>query len=322
MSSQSLSERRRRDRVRIGAALAVVSLALGASACGDVFDDGEAAAEWSPAPQLTHRRSYPASAEIEGKIYVAAGMVGETGRPLDFLERFDPSRNEWVSLTPLPVSFSAAAGAALDGRFWVIGGDNSPEADGRQVYSYDIAADRWRSEARLPATRMNLAAVAFRGKLYAIGGLDPVHPTKTVFVYDPGAGRWSEGTPMPVALHAHSAAVYREEIWVFGGRDRSVQRQRGVWIFNPERREWRRGPSLPAPMDTLSTAVNGDRIDALVDDYYFVFDGERWTKGPTLGVPRHALAAYTIDDTLYAVGGCLHPQLRDSTVVEKIPAGG
>jgi hypothetical protein len=29
---------------------------------------------------------------------------------------------------------------------------------------------------------------------------------------------------------------------------------------------------------------------------------------------------YTIDDTLYAVGGCLHPQLRDSTVAEKIPA--
>jgi hypothetical protein len=308
--------------VRLAAALAAVSLVVGASACGDVFDDGETAAEWTPAPQLTHRRSYPASAEIDGKIYVAAGMVGETGRPLDFLERFDASRNEWVSLTPLPVSFSAAAGASLNGRFWVIGGDNSPEADGRQVYSYDAAADRWRSEPRLPATRMNLAAVAFRGKLYAIGGLDPVHPTNTVFVYEPGSRRWTEGTPMPVALHAHSAVVYREEIWVFGGRDRSVRRQRGVWIYSPEKRQWRRGPSLPAAMDTLSTAVNGDRIDALVDDYYFIFDGERWKEGPTLGVPRHALAAYTIDDTLYAVGGCLHPQLRDSTVVEKIPAAG
>lgn len=295
-------------------------LAIGAGACGGVFDESDAAAEWSPAPQLTHRRSYPASAEIDGKIYVAAGMVGETGRPLDFLERFDPARNEWTSLTPLPVSFSAAAGASLDGRFWVIGGDNSPEADGRQVYSYDLASDRWRSEPRLPATRMNLAAVSFRGKLYAIGGLDPVHPTRTVFVYDPAAERWSEATPMPVALHAHSASVYRNEIWVFGGRDRSVARQRGVWIYNVERAQWRRGPALPAAMDTLSTAVNGDRIDALVDDYYFVFDGEKWEKGPTLEVPRHALAAYTVDDTLYAVGGCLHPQLRDSTVVEKISA--
>jgi N-acetylneuraminic acid mutarotase len=322
MFSQSLSERVRGQIPKAGAALLAVAFAVAAAACGSVLgdEDGVAAGEWSPAPQLTHRRSYPASAEIEGRIYVAAGMVGETGRPLDFLERFDPERNEWTSLTPLPVSFSAAAGASLNGRFWVIGGDNSPEADGRQVYSYDLAADRWRSEARLPATRMNLAAVSFGGKLYAIGGLDPVHPTKTVFVYDPRTRRWTEGTPMPVALHAHSASVYRGEIWVFGGRDRTVARQRGVWIYNADRDRWRRGPALPAAMDTLSTAVNGDRIDALVDDYYFIFDGKEWKKGPTLETPRHALAAYTIEDTLYAVGGCLHPQLRDSTVVEKIEA--
>jgi Kelch motif len=322
MSSQSLSEGLRRHGLKLAAAAVAVGLAVAGVACGDVFDDDKAsAAEWSPAPQLMHRRSYPASASIDGKIYVAAGMVGETGRPLDFLERFDPSRNEWVSLTPLPVSFSAAAGASLNGRFWVVGGDNSPEADGRQVYSYDLGSDRWHSETRLPATRMNLAAVAFRGKLYAIGGLDPVHPTKTIFVYDPRTRRWSQSTPLPVALHAHSASVYKGEIWVFGGRSRSLQRQRRVWVYHPGQDRWRPGPPLPEPMDTLASSVSGDRIHAIVDDYYFIFDGERWQAGPTLGVPRHALAVYTIDHTLYAVGGCLHPQLRDTTIAEKIPAG-
>jgi N-acetylneuraminic acid mutarotase len=301
-----------------------VALVVTALACGGVFDDdgGESADEWSFGPHMTHRRSYPASAEIEGKIYVAAGMVGETGKPLDFLERFDPARNQWTSLTPLPQAFSAAAGAALDGRLWVVGGDNSPEADGRQVYSYDPARNRWRAEPRLPGVRMNLAAVAFRGKLYAIGGLDPVHPTRTVFVYDPRRRRWSEGTPMPVALHAHSASVYRGEIWVFGGRDRTVARQRGVWIYNVDDRRWRAGPSLPEPMDTLSTSVKGDQIHALVDEHYFVYDGDRWERGPTLAEPRHALAVYTIGDTLWTIGGCLYPELRDSTVVEKIPARG
>ena len=146
---------------------------------------------------------------------------------------------------------------------------------------------------------MNLAAVSFRGKIYAIGGLDPAHPTKTVFVYDPASRRWSPGTPLPVALHAHSASVYRGEIWVFGGRDRTVARQRGVWIYNVDDDRWRRGPSLPEPMDTLSTSVSDDRIHAIVDDHYFIYDGERWERGPTLTRPRHALAVYTIGDTLY-----------------------
>lgn len=320
MYSPSRSERLRRHAAKIRAVALAVALAVTGLACGSVFDDAEQAAQWSFGPHMTHRRSYPASAMIDGKIYVAAGMVGETGKPLDFLERFDPERDEWVSLTPVPRRFSAAAGASFDGRFWVIGGNNSPEVDGRQVYSYDLQTDRWREEARLPATRMNLAAVPFRGKLYAIGGLDPVHPTRTVFVYDPERRRWTRGTPMPVELHAHSASVYRDEIWVFGGRDRSVARQRGVWIYNVEDERWRRGPALPEPMDTLSTAVNGDRIDALVDEHYFVYNGERWEQGPTLGAPRHALAAYTIGDTLWTIGGCLYPQLQDSTVVERISA--
>jgi N-acetylneuraminic acid mutarotase len=320
MYSPSRSERLSAHAAKIRAVVLAVALAVTGLACGSVFDDDEPAAQWSFGPHMVHRRSYPASTMIDEKIYVAGGMVGETGKPLDFLERFDPARNEWTSLAPLPRAFSAAAGANFQGRFWVIGGDNSPEADGTQVYSYDARGDRWRVEARLPATRMNLAAIVFRGKLYAIGGLDPVHPTKTVFVYDPALRRWTRGTPMPVALHAHAASVYRDEIWVFGGRDRTVARQRGVWIYNVENARWRQGPALPAPMDTLSTAVSGDQIHALVDEHYFVFDGERWKPGPTLGAPRHALAAYTIGETLWTIGGCLYPQLQDTTVVEKIPA--
>jgi N-acetylneuraminic acid mutarotase len=295
------------------------AVAFGVIACGS--GDGESSTDWSFAPQMPHRRSYAASAEIDGKIYVAAGMVGETGKPLDFFERFDPERNAWVSLKPVPEAFSAGAGASFQGRFWITGG-NSHEVKGRQVYSYDLTRARWHEEAPLPAIRTNHAAVAFEGKLYVIGGLDPLNPTSTVFVYDPGTKRWSRGTPLPVALHGHSASVFGGEIWVFGGRVRSLERQRGVWIYNPKERRWRAGPSLPEKMDTLGTSVNGDRIDAIVDDFYFIYDGDKgeWRAGPTLNVPRHALATYTIGNTLYAVGGCIYPQLRDSTIVEKIPA--
>jgi N-acetylneuraminic acid mutarotase len=297
--------------------LTAATLALGAGGCGN---GDETAADWSFGPHMMHRRSYPASAEIDGKIYVAAGMVGETGKPLDFFERFDPARNEWTSLPRVPKVFSAAAGASFGGRFWVVGG-NSPEADGRQTYSYDLVGGRWRPEAPLPAARTNLALVAFGGKLYAIGGLDPLNPTRTVFVYDAGTRRWTQGTPLPVALHAHAAVVFRGELWVLGGRVRSLERQHRVWIYNRERDAWRGGPPLPERMDTLAAAVSDGRIDAIVDDLYFIYDGKRWRRGPTLSTPRHALAVYTVGGTLYAVGGCIYPQLRDSTVVEKIPAG-
>jgi len=45
----------------------------------------------------------------------------------------------WTSLKPLPVPFSAGAGAVLGNRMYVVGG-NSPEANGRQVFSFEAGA--------------------------------------------------------------------------------------------------------------------------------------------------------------------------------------
>lgn len=306
-----------------------VALALGLGVAAAVLGGapattGRAAAppRWSFAPHMPHRRSYAASAEIGGKIYVAAGMVGNSGRPLNLFERFDARSNEWAALTPVPQAFSAAAGASLDERMYVVGG-NSAEVNGRQVYSYDVRRGRWSREAPLPAPRTNLAAVALGGKLYALGGLDPVQPTRTVFVYDPRRRHWSQAAPLPKSLHALAAVVFHGEIWALGGRVRSGTILHRVWIYNARRNRWRAGPSMPTPMETLGAVATGNRIDAVLESVYLIYDGRtrRWRQGPSLNVPRHALALDEIRGTLYAMGGCVVPQLEDSSVVEKIPLG-
>ena len=123
------------------------AVALGLITAATVFGGSQqptvtSVAPWEFAPHMPHRRSYTASAELGGKIYVAAGMVGNTGRPLNIFERFDPETNEWDSLPLVPEPFSAAAGAALGGTMYVIGGNGSSKAVGRQVAAYgDAPAD-------------------------------------------------------------------------------------------------------------------------------------------------------------------------------------
>lgn len=295
------------------AAVALRSIAVGSSATP----------RWSFAAKMPHRRSYAASAKIGSDIYVAAGMVGNTGRPLDLFERFDPRRNAWTSLPRLPKAFSAAAGTALGGRMYVVGG-NSPETDGRQVYVYDAKQRRWSERASLPAPRTNLAVVANQGKIYAIGGLDPVHPTDTVFVYDPATNTWSQTAPLPEKLHALAAVSFRGEIWALGGRLRPSPASTAVsnrtWIYDPRSASWRAGPRMPEPMETLGAAVVGDRIHVVLESIYVIYDARtgRWKRGPSLRIPRHALAAFDTRGRLYAIGGCVVPQLEDSPIVESI----
>lgn len=328
MSSQNRSSARIAAR-KLGIAALVVGLGLGLITAATVFGKSSEpvlreASDWQFAPPMPHRRSYTASAEIGGKVYVAAGMVGNTGRPLNLFERFDPAKGEWDTNLPLvPERFSAAAGVGLGRTLYVIGGNGDVRdktVDGRQVFAYETLRRRWSRKASLPVPRTNLAAVALGGKIYALGGLDPNHATKTVFVYDPRSNRWSPGPSLPVKLHALAAVVFHGDIWVIGGQNITGHATNRVWIYTPQTHRWRSGPRMPYPMETAGAAVAGNEIHVVLESRYLIYDADSdsWTTGPSLETPRHALAVYAIRGTLYAIGGCVTPQLEDSAVVEKL----
>ena len=44
----------------------------------------------------------------------------------------------------------------------------------------------------------------------------------------------------------------------------------------------------------------------------------RWSRGPGLRTPRHALAVFIARGNLYAIGGCIAPILEDSAIVERL----
>ena len=296
----------------------VVALLVGFAAFVGTRGTDEARAEqdpWTFARSMSQRRSYIAAAQYQGKIYAVGGMVGETGRFLAVAQRFDPRANSWSGLPPLPEPVRAGAGAAIDGRIYVIGGQTEDGNDTR-VYAFDLASGAWESRTPLPEPRFNMAAVAFEGKLYAMGGHDNAGEHADVFVYDPAADSWTTGTPLPRPNHTFGAVVFHDEIWAIGGR-RGDEVLRDVWIYNPETRRWRAGPRLPKPMELVGAAASGNEIHAIWESTYEIYDGTtgRWTDGPKPLVTRHGLKAFAIDGRLYTVGGCT-TQLHDSQVVE------
>jgi hypothetical protein len=80
---------------------------------------------------------------------------------------------------------------------------------------------------------------------------------------------------------------------------------------------------MPKPMDLLGVVAVGNKIHAVLESKYFVYDAatRMWRRGPSLKIPRHALALYSARGTLYAIGGCIVPQLEDSPAVETLRLG-
>ena len=316
---------------KLGIGILVVALVLAAITAATIFGtssgprlDASGGPEWQYAPRLLNRRSYTASADVNGKVYVAAGMVGNSGRPLNLFEVFDPQKNEWSSLPLVPEKFSAAAGVRLGANLYVLGGNGDPKnkaVDGKQVFAYDTQSKKWTRKASLPVVRTNLAAAELEGEIYALGGLDPFHATKSVYIYNPRRDEWRPGPPLPEKLHAHAAVSFRGEIWVIGGQNVSGKPVDDIWIYNAHQHKWRAGPRMPVPLETAGAAVAGHEIHVVLEKTYLIWNAEtnRWRRGPGLKTPRHALAVFNLENQIYAIGGCIAPILEDSSIVERIP---
>lgn len=272
---------------------------------------------WHSAPSMPERRSYFSAAQIGGDVYVSGGMVGAGGTYVLRLERFDPRHGVWTRLRDQPAPARAAAGAAYRGRLYVIAGQ-TPTGTTRRVMAYDPRTRRWSTSAPLPAPRYNAAAAALDGKLYVAGGVAKYAPTRSFFVFD--GSRWHTGPPLPQALHTEALVAYKDELWSVGGFDGAGDPVRSTWIYSPRTNRWRRGPRLAAPVAMAGATVAGGHVYAVSESTFESYaPGRGWTRGPGLEVPRHALGLFALDGRLWAVGGCVVPELADSRVVESLP---
>jgi hypothetical protein len=285
------------------------------------LEPAERLPDWTFAQAMSQRRSYAAAAEVRGQIYLAGGMVGNSGRPLSLFQRFDPRRNAWTTLEPLTEPVRAASAAATGERIYVTGGQRRGGVS-RRVDVYDVARHAWSEAPPLPAPRFNHSTVALDGSLYVLGGADAEHERRDVFIYGAMGDHWRRAAPLPDAMHAFGAVAFEDEIWTIGGR-RGERTLRDVWIYNPRRNGWRPGPALPKPMELLGAAVVGPEVHAVWERTYQIYDARsgRWRQGPSPRVARHALAAFNVAGRLYTIGGCKTPQLEDSQVVETLRVG-
>jgi hypothetical protein len=86
----------------------------------------------------------------------------------------DPTNDKWTSVAPLPQPIGSMGIVAVDGVIHAIGGASGTTADNRHTiavhYIYDLHTDKWTDSTPLPLPRERFNLLAWKGKLYALGG--------------------------------------------------------------------------------------------------------------------------------------------------------
>ena len=206
------------------AAIFLVIFALGAFLLGR---QGRPAAGSQGSPAQSPRWVYEAGLQIprkglgvaayENQIYAIGGETPEG--VTDSVERYNPGRNQWQKLSPIPVALADVSAAVIGGEIYVPGGRMASGQLSDQLEVYNIFEDRWETRKVMPVALSAYALVPFEGKLYVFGGWDGSRFVNNVYEYDPSADDWSEQTPMPTARGYAGAAVAGGKIYVIGGFD-------------------------------------------------------------------------------------------------------
>jgi hypothetical protein len=113
---------------------------------------------------------YPAAAPLAGHMIIAGGET-TSGTPTAAAWSFDPLTSRVMRLPRLPAPTDHAPGAALNGRFYLLGGLRQGSWTS-SILSWRPGERRWRSAGKLPAAVSDAAAVSLPNAIAVLGGRD------------------------------------------------------------------------------------------------------------------------------------------------------
>jgi hypothetical protein len=209
---------------------------------------------WEAVPALPVAVGQAATGSNGAQVFVAGGFT-TANAITSTLQIYDLAANSWSFGASLPAAVEAAAGTVLNGKFYVIGGDDFSVAV-RTTYIYDIATNTWTTGALVPDTngRTNTNATAVNGKVYVFGGAyingTTTVPIDTLLAYDPAANTYTNlGSANTASLgnYAGVSPYGPGKLLITDGGDGGFNGTTGTHIYDIGAASWTVGPAMTVP---------------------------------------------------------------------------
>jgi uncharacterized delta-60 repeat protein len=262
-----------------------------------------AARQWYDRAFMAEGRASAGAAVVGSRIYLVGGAQAGWAGALDTLAVYDTELGKWTSGASMPSACVSPVAGAINGLLYVAGEST--------LTVYDPQTDRWTNRQSMSLSRSYACGGVISNQLYLAGGTSST--SGTLEVYDPVTDRWSTLAPMPTPRTMAAAVVVSNRLWVLGGFD-SIAGGADldtVEIYDPQTDAWSTGPSLPkagrfaAAVAEGTICVLGGGPSFMASSQLLLFDlaAGSWSNGPPIPTPRDDLAAVTVGDSLFALGG-------------------
>ena len=222
----------------------------------------------------------------------------------------------WAKLSSLPVALGNASVGVVNGKMYVIGGQNESETF-NTVYEYDPQFDQWTQKTGAPYIFTKAASAVWNDKIYIFGGVLNTVNLDSAAVYDPVADKWEQIGKLPYSPRRGAAATeINGLIYVFGGQWYGYLNT--VDIYLPEYDIWSywRAPDMPYGVEATSAVAYNNKIylfggqasgRCLSELEIFDPSTKQWSAGSPMSGERQSVNSVLFDDRIFLFGGRLFP---------------
>ena len=177
--------------------------------------------KWTDKAKMPTKRGALAAAVINNQIYVIGGSNRKIFNLVNTsaLEVYDPLKNTWKRLAPLPTPRDHLTASPVDKKLYAIGGRIDLNFDNNLDINevYDPKTNHWTKLAPLLTKRSGITSQVLNNKILVFGGESSSGTFKKNEAYNPSTDKWETLKPMPVGRHGLGSANYKNAIHLFGG---------------------------------------------------------------------------------------------------------
>ncbi|AFM11339.1 Kelch repeat-containing protein [Turneriella parva] len=243
-------------------------------------------------------------------------------------------RNNWRILSAtLPASLGQMAAAVVGDKAYLIGGTADGSTATNTIYEFDFLTETFTNCGSncgtWPTNIMNAAGIEYNGRVYVFGGgtaAGAANGVANVRYFDPTGPSVTSATSHSLARANMSVTAVGSRIYAMGGISTTTDCNAGTAFgctnnhyFEPDLDSWSAAQvAVSHNFSSGATAGFGDTIFAFggfinsgstLTDAVSQYDanGNTWTNCgstcPVLATPRYGLAAVSIGNSAYVIGG-------------------
>ena len=281
------------------------------SCCMFILPSFLPAQQWQTAASLNVPRTGACAVNYNQQLYIFGGKT--TGNTvLNSVEKYDPVSGIWdiSSVASFQYARYNASAVVFNDKIYLTGGRNNSEVLD-QVEVYDPVQNQWFDVHNLRKRRESHTAVVFNDTLTVIGGMeDQYHYLDKIEWYDSTEDIWEERDSTIFQERAAAfISVYYDYLYVCGGTYYGLTAN---GFLADTHFSWSPGPQMQTgrsyggmvEVEHHLYMIGGETsggVSALVEIYH----PDTWSIEPgiNLPTPRSGIAAVSINDTIYAIGG-------------------